>query len=52
MRIAALRTANKLWLSFMVVKLKAPVAAELDHDKVWNMANKAEFYSEVLVHRC
>ena len=23
-------------------------ASELDHDKVWNMQNKAEFYSEVL----
>ena len=26
----------------------APVAIELDHDKVWNMQDKAEFYSEVL----
>ena len=26
----------------------APVAIELDHDKVWNMQNKAEFYGEVL----
>ena len=26
----------------------APVAIELEHDKVWNMQNKAEFYSEVL----
>lgn len=24
------------------------VAIELDHDKVWNMQDKAEFYSEVL----
>ena len=26
----------------------APVAIELDHDKVWNLQTKAEFYSEVL----
>jgi large subunit ribosomal protein L25 len=26
----------------------APVAIELDHDKLWNMQDKAEFYSEVL----
>ncbi|WP_297198334.1 50S ribosomal protein L25 [uncultured Pluralibacter sp.] len=25
-----------------------PVAIELDQDKVWNIQNKAEFYSEVL----
>ncbi len=27
---------------------KAPLAVELDHDKVMNMQVKAEFYSEVL----
>ena len=26
----------------------APVALALDHDKLWNLQNKAEFYSEVL----
>ena len=26
----------------------APVAIELDHDKLWNLQTKAEFYSEVL----
>ncbi len=26
----------------------APVAIELDHDKVWNMQTNAEFYNEVL----
>ena len=27
---------------------EAAVAIDLDHDKVWNMQTKAEFYSEVL----
>ncbi|MDU2479888.1 MAG: 50S ribosomal protein L25 [Klebsiella sp.] len=26
----------------------APVAIELDHDKLWNMQDKAEFYGEVV----
>ncbi len=27
---------------------EAPIAIELDHDKLWNLQSKAEFYSEVL----
>ena len=42
-----LRTANK-FPAIVYGGEAAPVAIELDHDKVWNMQNKAEFYSEVL----
>jgi large subunit ribosomal protein L25 len=42
-----LRTANK-FPSIIYGGEAAPVAIELDHDKVWNMQTNAEFYSEVL----
>ena len=42
-----LRTANK-FPAIVYGGEAAPVAIELDHDKVWNMQTKAEFYSEVL----
>ena len=42
-----LRNANK-FPAIVYGGEAAPVAIELDHDKVWNMQNKAEFYSEVL----
>ena len=42
-----LRAANK-FPAIIYGGEAAPVAIELDHDKVWNMQNKAEFYSEVL----
>ncbi|WP_426760250.1 50S ribosomal protein L25 [Enterobacter cloacae complex sp. 366F10] len=42
-----LRNANK-FPAIVYGGEAAPVAIELDHDKVWNMQNKAEFYSEVI----
>ncbi len=42
-----LRAANK-FPAIIYGGAAAPVAIELDHDKVWNMQDKAEFYSEVL----
>ena len=42
-----LRAANK-FPAIIYGGKEAPLAVELDHDKVWNMQNKAEFYSEVL----
>ncbi len=42
-----LRAANK-FPAIIYGGEAAPVAIELDHDKVWNMQNKAEFYSDVL----
>ena len=42
-----LRTANK-FPAIVYGGEADPVAIELDHDKVWNMQTKAEFYSEVL----
>ncbi len=42
-----LRAANK-FPAIIYGGEAAPVAIELDHDKVWNMQDKAEFYSEVL----
>ncbi len=41
-----LRAANKF--PAIIYGGAAQVAIELDHDKVWNMQDKAEFYSEVL----
>lgn len=41
-----LRAANKF--PAIIYGGKAPLAVELDHDKVMNMQVKAEFYSEVL----
>lgn len=42
-----LRNANK-FPAIVYGGEAAPVAIELDHDKVWNLQNKPEFYSEVL----
>ena len=42
-----LRAANK-FPAIVYGGEAAPVSIELDHDKVWNMQTKAEFYSEVL----
>ncbi|MGP3592434.1 50S ribosomal protein L25 [Vagococcus sp. WN89Y] len=42
-----LRIANK-FPAIVYGGTEAPVAIELDHDKVWNMQAKPEFYSEVL----
>lgn len=42
-----LRTANK-FPAIVYGGTEAPVAIELDHDKVWNMQTKPGFYSEVL----
>jgi large subunit ribosomal protein L25 len=42
-----LRAANK-FPAIIYGGEAAPVALELDHDKVWNLQTKAEFYSEVL----
>jgi len=42
-----LRAANK-FPAIIYGGEAAPVAIELDHDKVWNMQNNAEFYNEVL----
>lgn len=42
-----LRAANK-FPAIIYGGEAAPVALELDHDKVWNLQVKAEFYSEVL----
>ena len=42
-----LRAANK-FPAIIYGGKEAPLAVELDHDKVMNMQVKAEFYSEVL----
>ncbi|WP_342324363.1 50S ribosomal protein L25 [Kosakonia sp. BYX6] len=42
-----LRIANK-FPAIVYGGTEAPIAIELDHDKLWNMQAKAEFYSEVL----
>lgn len=42
-----LRTANK-FPAIVYGGTEAPVAIELDHDKVWNMQTKPDFYSDVL----
>jgi large subunit ribosomal protein L25 len=42
-----LRAANK-FPAIIYGGEAAPVAIELDHDKVWNMQTNAEFYNEVL----
>ncbi len=42
-----LRNANK-FPAIVYGGEAAPVAIELDHDKLWNLQTKAEFYSEVL----
>lgn len=42
-----LRTANK-FPAIVYGGTEAPMAIELDHDKVWNMQTKPGFYSEVL----
>ena len=42
-----LRTANK-FPAIVYGGEAAPVSIELDHDKLWNLQTKAEFYSEVL----
>jgi large subunit ribosomal protein L25 len=42
-----LRAANK-FPAIIYGGEAAPVAIELDHDKLWNLQNNAEFYSEVL----
>ncbi len=42
-----LRAANK-FPAIVYGGKEAPVAIELDHDKLWNLQAKAEFYSEVL----
>ncbi|MDH2912492.1 50S ribosomal protein L25 [Kosakonia sp. HypNH10] len=42
-----LRTANK-FPAIVYGGTEAPVAIELDHDKVWNMQTKPGFYSDVL----
>ena len=42
-----LRAANK-FPAIIYGGKEAPLAIELDHDKVMNMQAKAEFYSEVL----
>ena len=42
-----LRAANK-FPAIIYGGESAPVAIELDHDKVWNMQNNAEFYNDVL----
>ncbi len=47
MRAAACVPLTSSRQSSTVAK-KAPLAVELDHDKVMNMQVKAEFYSEVL----
>ncbi len=47
MRAAACAQLTSSRLSF-TVELEAPIAIELDHDKLWNLQAKAEFYSEVV----
>lgn len=42
-----LRAANK-FPAIIYGGEAAPVAIETDHDKLWNMQDKAEFYGEVL----
>ena len=42
-----LRNANK-FPAIVYGGEAAPVAIELDRDKLWNLQTKAEFYSEVL----
>ncbi len=42
-----LRTANK-FPAIVYGGTEAPIAIELDHDKVWNMQTKPGFYSDVL----
>jgi len=42
-----MRTANK-FPAIVYGGTEAPVAIELDHDKVWNMQTKPGFYSDVL----
>ena len=42
-----LRAANK-FPAIIYGGKAAPVSIELDHDKLWNLQDKAEFYSEVL----
>ena len=42
-----LRAANK-FPAIIYGGEAAPVAIELDHDKLWNMQDKAEFYAEVV----
>ncbi|HED1541125.1 TPA: 50S ribosomal protein L25 [Kluyvera cryocrescens] len=42
-----LRAANK-FPAIIYGGEATPVAIELDHDKLWNLQNNAEFYSEVL----
>ncbi|MGG5836215.1 MULTISPECIES: 50S ribosomal protein L25 [Enterobacteriaceae] len=42
-----LRTANK-FPAIIYGGEAAPVAVELEHDKVWNMQTKPGFYGEVL----
>lgn len=42
-----LRAANK-FPAIIYGGEAAPVAIELDHDKLWNMQDKAEFYGEVV----
>ncbi|WP_054179240.1 50S ribosomal protein L25 [Trabulsiella odontotermitis] len=42
-----LRAANK-FPAIVYGGKAAPVAIELDQDQVWNMQDKAEFYSDVL----
>ena len=41
-----LRAANK-FPAIVYGGNEAPVAIELDHDQLWNIQAKAEFYSEV-----
>ncbi|VYU73164.1 50S ribosomal protein L25 [Metakosakonia massiliensis] len=42
-----LRAANK-FPAIVYGGKEEPIAIELDHDKVWNMQTKPEFYSDVL----
>ncbi|MEO3739690.1 50S ribosomal protein L25 [Kosakonia sp. WA-90] len=42
-----LRAANK-FPAIVYGGTEAPIAIELDHDKLWNLQAKAEFYSEVV----
>ncbi|SCC64387.1 50S ribosomal protein L25 [Kosakonia oryziphila] len=42
-----LRAANK-FPAIIYGGTEAPIAIELDHDKLWNMQAKPEFYSDVL----
>ncbi|MGY5956202.1 50S ribosomal protein L25 [Kosakonia sp. BK9b] len=42
-----LRAANK-FPAIVYGGTEAPIAIELDHDKLWNLQSKAEFYSEVV----